>query len=84
MRLEPPGITWLRKNYEFAVGHRLSRQGKVIDGLVSDPQIWTGLLTLMALEIVLGIDNIVFISIPSSRLPSHAQTKARLWASHSP
>ena len=45
----------------------------------SDPQIWIGLLTLTALEIVLGIDNIVFISILSGRLPSHSQTKARLW-----
>jgi predicted tellurium resistance membrane protein TerC len=45
----------------------------------SDPQIWIGLLTLTALEIVLGIDNIVFISILSGRLPSRAQTKARLW-----
>jgi predicted tellurium resistance membrane protein TerC len=45
----------------------------------SDPQIWIGLLTLTALEIVLGIDNIVFISILSSRLPSRSQAKARLW-----
>jgi predicted tellurium resistance membrane protein TerC len=45
----------------------------------SNPQIWIGLLTLTALEIVLGIDNIVFISILSGRLPSHSQTKARLW-----
>jgi predicted tellurium resistance membrane protein TerC len=45
----------------------------------SDPQIWIGLLTLTALEIVLGIDNIVFISILSSRLPSRSQEKARLW-----
>jgi predicted tellurium resistance membrane protein TerC len=45
----------------------------------SDPQIWIGLLTLTALEIVLGIDNIVFISILSGRLPSRSQRKARLW-----
>ena len=44
-----------------------------------DPQIWIGLLTLTALEIVLGIDNIVFISILSGRLPAQAQRKARLW-----
>jgi predicted tellurium resistance membrane protein TerC len=45
----------------------------------SDPQIWIGLLTLTALEIVLGIDNIVFIAILSGRLPAHSQRKARLW-----
>src|SRR3954449_10744278 len=44
-----------------------------------DPQIWLGLLTLTTLEIVLGIDNIVFISILSERLPSQSQRKARLW-----
>ena len=46
---------------------------------VTDPQIWLGLLTLTALEIVLGIDNIVFISILSERLPAKSQRKARLW-----
>jgi predicted tellurium resistance membrane protein TerC len=45
----------------------------------SDPQIWIGLLTLTALEIVLGIDNIVFISILSGRLPAGQQRKARFW-----
>ena len=45
----------------------------------SDPQIWIGLLTLTALEIVLGIDNIIFISILSGRLPAAQQRKARLW-----
>jgi predicted tellurium resistance membrane protein TerC len=44
-----------------------------------DPQIWIGLLTLTALEIVLGIDNIVFISILSGRLLAGSQRKARLW-----
>ncbi len=46
---------------------------------LSDPQIWLGLLTLTTLEIVLGIDNIVFISILSGRLPGASQRKARLW-----
>jgi predicted tellurium resistance membrane protein TerC len=40
---------------------------------------WLGLLTLTSLEIVLGIDNIVFISILSGRLPASSQQKARLW-----
>jgi predicted tellurium resistance membrane protein TerC len=42
-----------------------------------DPQIWIGLLTLTALEIVLGIDNVIFISILSGRLPAATQSKAR-------
>jgi predicted tellurium resistance membrane protein TerC len=42
-----------------------------------DPQVWLALLTLTALEIVLGIDNIVFISILASRLPEHDQPRAR-------
>ncbi len=44
---------------------------------ISDPQIWIGLLTLTALEIVLGIDNIVFISILAGKLPAASQDKAR-------
>jgi predicted tellurium resistance membrane protein TerC len=44
-----------------------------------DPQIWIALLTLTALEIVLGIDNIVFISILASRLPRDSQNRARQW-----
>ena len=46
---------------------------------ISDPQIWIGLLTLTALEIVLGIDNIVFISVLAGRLPAARQKKARLY-----
>jgi predicted tellurium resistance membrane protein TerC len=44
---------------------------------VSDPQIWVSLLTLTLLEIVLGIDNIIFISILSGKLPGEQQQKAR-------
>ncbi len=44
---------------------------------ISDPQIWISFLTLTILEIVLGIDNIVFISIQSAKLPVHQQKKAR-------
>src|ERR1051325_899674 len=46
---------------------------------ILNPQIWIGLLTLTALEIVLGIDNIVFISILAGRLPAKSQNKARLY-----
>lgn len=45
--------------------------------LLSDPQVWASLLTLTALEIVLGIDNIIFISIMASKLPVHQQQQAR-------
>lgn len=44
---------------------------------LSDPQTWVSLLTLTMLEIVLGIDNIVFISILSGKLPQAQQAKAR-------
>jgi predicted tellurium resistance membrane protein TerC len=44
---------------------------------ISDPQAWIGLLTLTGLEIVLGIDNIVFISILAGKLPAEEQEKAR-------
>ena len=37
----------------------------------SDPGLWLGLLTLTALEIVLGIDNIIFLSILAGKLPPH-------------
>src|SRR3954454_25221286 len=45
---------------------------------ITNPHIWLGLLTLTTLEIVLGIDNIVFISILAGRLPAASQRKARL------
>jgi predicted tellurium resistance membrane protein TerC len=44
---------------------------------MSDPQAWIGLLTLTGLEIVLGIDNIVFISILAGKLPAEQQGRAR-------
>jgi len=46
--------------------------------LFSDPAIWVGLLTLVLLEIVLGIDNLVFIAILSEKLPPHQRDKARV------
>src|SRR3712207_9156652 len=45
--------------------------------LLADPQVWMSLLTLTALEIVLGIDNLIFLSIVSGRLPRHQQRLAR-------
>lgn len=44
---------------------------------LADPQIWLSLLTLTALEIVLGIDNVIFISILSGKLPQEQQKRAR-------
>ena len=45
--------------------------------LLTDPQAWITLLTLSAIEIVLGIDNLVFISIAVSKLPPATREKAR-------
>ena len=45
---------------------------------LNDPDAWIGLVTLTVLELVLGIDNIVFISILSGKLPAHEQKNARL------
>ena len=45
--------------------------------LLADPQVWIAFLTLTALELVLGIDNIVFISILVDRLPQDTREKAR-------
>lgn len=43
-----------------------------------DPNIWVGLFTLVVLEIVLGIDNLIFIAILADKLPPHQRDKARL------
>src|SRR5690606_33555161 len=45
---------------------------------MADPAAWAGLLTLIVLEIVLGIDNLVFIAILADKLPPHQREKARL------
>lgn len=44
---------------------------------IANPEIWISLVTLTVLEIVLGIDNIIFISIMASKLPASKQKKAR-------
>ena len=46
-------------------------------GWLSDPNAWLGLLTLTSLEIVLGVDNIIFISILAGTLPPPLQPRAR-------
>jgi predicted tellurium resistance membrane protein TerC len=45
---------------------------------IADPQAWIALFTLTALEIVLGIDNIIFIGILAARLPANQRGRARM------
>src|ERR671916_123604 len=45
--------------------------------LFSDPAAWAALVTLIVMEVVLGIDNLIFISILTNKLPEHQQTRAR-------
>ena len=45
---------------------------------LADPQAWIAFGTLVVLEIVLGIDNVIFISILAGKLPAHEQQKARM------
>ena len=45
---------------------------------ITDPQAWIAFATLLVLEVVLGIDNVIFISILASKLPTAQQAKARL------
>ena len=45
--------------------------------MLTDPQVWLAFATLTALEIVLGIDNIIFISILVGRLPRHQRQRGR-------
>ena len=50
---------------------------KLVMESLTNPEIWISLITLTVLEIVLGIDNIVFISILTGKLPTNQQKKAR-------
>ncbi len=45
---------------------------------IADPQAWIAFITLVALEIVLGVDNIIFISILAGKLPAGQQNRARI------
>jgi predicted tellurium resistance membrane protein TerC len=44
---------------------------------LTNPQIWIAFVTLVALELVLGVDNVIFISILAGKLPAHQQKRAR-------
>ena len=48
-----------------------------ITALLSDPAAWVALVTLITMEVVLGIDNLIFISILTNKLPAHQRTRAR-------
>jgi predicted tellurium resistance membrane protein TerC len=45
--------------------------------LITDPTAWVALATLIVMEVVLGIDNLIFISILTNKLPEHARARAR-------
>jgi hypothetical protein len=44
---------------------------------LTDPQVWASPMTLTALEIILGVDNLLFIAIVAGRLPAERQNRAR-------
>lgn len=48
-----------------------------IVSVLSDPTAWVALATLTVMEVVLGIDNLIFISVLSNKLPEHLRSKAR-------
>src|SRR4051794_38458593 len=48
-----------------------------LTALAADPAAWAALITLVVMEVVLGIDNLVFISILSNKLPAQHRTRAR-------
>ena len=50
---------------------------------IADPSIWAGLITLVVIELVLGIDNLVFIAILAEKLPPPAATGVDLMAGYS-
>jgi predicted tellurium resistance membrane protein TerC len=60
----------------FNASHPISQAGGRVE-LLTNPQVWAAFATLTALEIVLGIDNIIFISVLTGRLPVHQQARAR-------
>src|SRR6187397_1114024 len=54
--------------------------GDLMDALLTlaaDPAVWAALGALIAMEVVLGIDNLIFISILTNKLPEHQRSKGR-------
>jgi predicted tellurium resistance membrane protein TerC len=66
-----------RRNAEIYQLAKLKLRRPSMLDLLTDYQVWASLLTLTALEIVLGIDNLIFLSIVSGRLPRNQQPAAR-------
>jgi predicted tellurium resistance membrane protein TerC len=56
---------------------RIDMQHQLSLTLLSDPAAWPALDTLIALEVMLGVDNLIFIAILSNKLPVHQQERAR-------
>ena len=50
---------------------------KYLTTLFADPAAWIALISLIAMEVVLGIDNLIFISVLSNKLPEHQRARAR-------
>ena len=48
-----------------------------LQALITDPNAWAALATLTVMEVVLGIDNLIFISVLSNKLPEHQRDRAR-------
>ena len=61
----------------YAVRLNIPRRETPLLDWIADPQAWIAFATLLALEIVLGIDNIIFISILAGKLPAAEQSRAR-------
>ena len=64
------------KGRDFAAKHGITF-AETPEALLADPAAWAALLTLIALEVVLGVDNLIFIAILSNKLPDHQQERAR-------
>jgi predicted tellurium resistance membrane protein TerC len=56
---------------------RFARMDWNVAPLLSDPTAWAALVTLVVMEVVLGIDNLIFISILTNKLPEHQRQRAR-------
>jgi predicted tellurium resistance membrane protein TerC len=80
----PPGASMAPRRPACAAGtrvlnaHLLEYIRHIYMEWLFDPTIWVGLLTLVVLEIVLGIDNLIFIAILADKLPPQQRDKARM------
>ncbi len=57
--------------------HNSAEAMEYLISLASDPVAWIALMTLIAMEVVLGIDNLIFIAILTNKLPEHQRERAR-------